>query len=276
MKKESSEKAIREAVRDRYSALAKSKERSCCGSQTVDISLLSGEGITRLAGYTDKQLESLPDEVKGISAGCGNPVAIANLRKGQAVLDLGSGGGIDVFLAAKKVGEKGIAIGVDATPEMIFRARESAMKMNIRNVEFRLGEIEHLPVADESIDVVISNCVINLSPDKDQVFRDVFRVLKPGGKLAISDIVTLGELPEKVVRDIASWTGCIAGALAEEEYLKKIRNAGFVDVEVMSKHVYTADEIKDVLSSCAIKMDGKILEQLASKVASAHIAAVKP
>ena len=181
-------------------------------------------------------------------AGCGNPTALADLKEGETVLDLGSGGGIDAFLAAKRVGVTGRVIGVDMTEEMIELANKNKKKMNAKNVEFRLGEIEDLPVEDGSVDVIMSNCVINLSPDKERVFREAYRVLKPGGRMMISDIVTKGELPADVRRDLELWAGCMAGALEESEYLQKIRNAGFREVEVVSKQ-----DFRGLISSVKVK-----------------------
>lgn len=209
----------------------------CCGSAEPAASSCCGDTspgevqITNIARlYAGADVSDLPSTVTGVAFGCGNPTAIAALRPGQVVLDLGSGGGIDCFLAARMVGESGKVYGVDMTPEMIALARTNAGKVGATNVEFRLGEIEHLPIADESIDVIISNCVINLSPDKDQVFREAFRVLKPGGHLQVSDIVWTQAVPEDVKGDMEKWAGCIAGALQESEYLDKIRAAGFVNV----------------------------------------------
>ncbi|MFQ6073443.1 MAG: arsenite methyltransferase, partial [Methanosarcinales archaeon] len=195
--------------------------------------------------------------------------------EGDVVLDLGSGGGIDVFLAAQKVGTNGLAIGVDATPEMIWRAREVAEKQGYKNVEFRLGEIEHLPVENESVDVIISNCVINLSPNKDQVFKEAYRVLKPNGKMVISDIVTLGELPEDIKNNLEQWSGCIAGAIGENEYLQKMKNAGFAKASVTQRHIFNAEEVKSMLGSCIIQADHKLIEKYASKVASSKFVAYK-
>ncbi len=188
--------------------------------------------------------------------GCGNPVALAALKEGDTVLDLGSGGGIDVFLAAKRVGHKGKVIGVDMTEEMIRRAKSAANKYGYTNVEFRLGEIENLPVEDDSVDVIISNCVINLSTDKEKVFREAYRVLKPGGKVMISDIVTEGELPEKVKKSFDAWAECIAGALEKNEYLGAIRKAGFKKVKVVSESSYDIDiseELKGKITSVKVE-----------------------
>ncbi|WP_322796961.1 arsenite methyltransferase [Tepidiforma sp.] len=202
---------------------------SCCGEAAP---AADDPVITRIAElYRDAAIEDLPSTVTDVAFGCGNPTAIAALEPGQVVLDLGSGGGIDCFLAAKMVGPSGRVYGVDMTPEMVRLARANAEKIGAANVEFRLGEIEHLPIPDESIDVVISNCVINLSPDKAQVFREAFRVLKPGGRLQVSDIVWTRPVPDEVRSDMEKWAGCIAGALLESEYLDHIRAAGFVDVQ---------------------------------------------
>ncbi|MBI5166794.1 MAG: arsenite methyltransferase [candidate division NC10 bacterium] len=186
-------------------------------------------------GYTTEEIEMVPEGAIATGAGCGNPTALADLREGEVVLDLGSGGGIDVLLAARKVGPKGRVIGIDMTEEMIQRARENAKAMGLDNVEFRIGEIENLPVENESIDVVISNCVINLSPDKGRVFQEAFRVLRPGGRVVVSDIVSKGKLPEEARKDMDAWARCIAGALEDREYLEKIRKAGFQSLQVVSK-----------------------------------------
>jgi SAM-dependent methyltransferase len=201
-------------------------ETSCCGDTTPDEVQLTN--IAKL--YADADTADLPSTVTDVAFGCGNPTAIAALKPGQVVLDLGSGGGIDCFLAAKMVGETGKVFGVDMTPEMIALARKNAARVGATNVEFRLGEIERLPIDESSVDVIISNCVINLSPDKDQVFREAFRVLKPGGRLQVSDIVWTRPVPEDVKGDMEKWAGCIAGALLESDYLAKIRAAGFEDV----------------------------------------------
>jgi arsenite methyltransferase len=199
---------------------------SCCGTEDVTEAQITS--IARL--YADTDVSDLPSTVTDVAFGCGNPTAIAALRPGETVLDLGSGGGIDCFLAAKMVGPTGRAIGVDMTPEMIALARKNAEKVGATNVEFRFGKVEGLPVDDASVDVIISNCVINLSPDKDQVFREAFRVLRPGGRLQVSDIVWKAEVPASVKDDMEKWAGCIAGALVESDYLAKIAAAGFADV----------------------------------------------
>jgi len=191
-------------------------------------------------GYSEEDLKDVP-QASSMGLGCGNPIAHASLEKGETVLDLGSGGGIDVFLAAKKVGAEGRVIGVDMTEEMIKKATETAIKHGYENVEFRLGEIENLPLEDDSVDVIISNCVINLSPDKEKVFKEAYRVLKPKGRIMISDLVTEGELPDKVKRSFDAWAGCIAGALEKNQYLDTIRKAGFKDINIVSQSMYNID-----------------------------------
>ncbi len=225
-------KKIKQHVKKHYAELAKGT--SCCDVSTC-CGPSSRTSYAKMIGYSDEELKGLPDSVERTVAGCGNPTALADLGEGEVVLDLGSGGGIDAFLAAKKVGPKGKVIGVDMTEEMIQLAKENAEKMRAENVEFRLGEIENLPAEDEMVDVIISNCVINLSPDKDKVFTEAFRVLKPGGRMLISDIVTQGELPNEIRENLEMWAACVAGALDEKEYLQKIRNAGFKKVEVVAK-----------------------------------------
>jgi len=224
------EKKIKEVVKRRYAQIAKQDQQSCCPSCACGVSPLSqAEAI----GYLREDLEHIPEEaVMGL--GCSNPTTIADLKAGEVVLDLGSGAGVDVFLAANKVGSAGRVIGVDMTEEMIDKAEGIARTHGYHNVEFRLGEIEKLPVEDKSVDVIISNCVINLSPDKSKVFHEAYRALKPGGKLTVSDIVSEGALPDEIKNDPEAWAGCIAGALEQQEYLKKIKKAGFGDVQVVS------------------------------------------
>jgi len=223
---------IKQHVKKHYAKVAKGS--TCCGVPTCCDP--SSTSFARMIGYSDEELKGLPDSVMKTVSGCGNPTALADLKEGETVLDLGSGGGIDAFLAAKKVGPNGRVIGVDMTEEMIKLAKENAERMEVGNVEFRLGEIENLPIEDEMVNVVISNCVINLSPDKDKVFSEAFRVLKPGGRILISDIVTHGELPREVRENLEMWAACVAGALDEKDYLQKIRNTGFEKVEVVAKN----------------------------------------
>lgn len=270
---------IKKAVRDRYGYIA-SKAGTCClpsagccgGGNAV-------ENISLGVGYRPEDLQAVP-EGANLGLGCGNPVALASLRAGDTVVDLGAGAGFDCFLAAKEVGETGRVIGVDMTPEMLDKARENARKGGYQNVEFRLGEIENLPVADNAADMIISNCVINLSPDKGQVFREAFRVLKPGGRLMVSDIVLLKELPEALHESVAAYTGCVAGALRKEDYLQKIAAAGFGDVRIISESLFPLDEIikhpaaqEAIGDSDTLKV---MAERLATSVASIKVAAVKP
>ncbi len=221
---------IRKAVRDKYAGVVTNRT-SCCGPSSSCCGSTVGAGASAALGYSAEDLKNIPDDAD-LGLGCGNPVALASLAEGETVIDLGSGAGIDCFLAAKKVGGRGRVIGVDMTPEMIERSRENARKSGFGNVEFRLGEIENLPVADGTADSVISNCVINLSPDKERVFREVYRVLKTGGRLMVSDIVLEKPLPEEIARSVAAYTGCIAGASLKEEYLGMIAAAGFDAVHI--------------------------------------------
>jgi len=231
------EEEIRKVVREGYAEIAK-KESPCCGSAnsccgSTDLA----QTISKAIGYADEEITSVP-EGANLGLGCGNPIALASLAEGETVLDLGSGAGFDCFLAANKVGKIGKVIGVDMTPEMIERARENARKGNYGNVEFRLGEIENIPVADNSVDVVISNCVINLSPDKKKVFREAFRGLKSGGRLMVSDIVLLKELPDFIKNSIVAYVGCVSGAIMKDEYIEAIREAGFNEVKIIDETVF--------------------------------------
>ena len=225
---------IKKFVRERYADIARRQSASCCPPRSSEASSCCSPSAQETSFaqslYSKEELDALSADIT--SLGCGNPVAVADLRPGEVVLDLGSGGGLDCFLAAQQVGPQGRVIGLDMTPEMIRLARANANKLSLENVEFRLGEMEHMPIESDSVDVVISNCVINLSPDKDAVFREIFRVLKPGGRLCISDIVTHGELPAKVRQSLEQWAGCVAGALEEKVYLDNIRAVGFVGLEV--------------------------------------------
>ena len=233
--------SIKENVKERYTKVAQRAQTasmaSCCtpSASACCYGPVSATDYAEKIGYSLDELGDLPNAASLASAGCGNPTALAGLKEGEVVLDLGSGGGIDVFIAAKKVGPKGKAIGVDMTDEMLELARRNAEEVGIENVEFRKGDIEDLPVEDESVDVIISNCVINLAPDKDKVFTEAFRVLKPGGRMLVSDIVTKGGLPEEIKNDPDAWAACISGALDEDVYVGKIRDAGFEKVSVVSK-----------------------------------------
>ncbi len=259
---------IKSFVRERYASLARERSQSCCTPQAAASPSCCGTGAASrlmLKGYTSEELENLPGEVSDFSLGCGNPTAIAELSEGEVVLDLGSGGGLDCFLAAQRVGAGGRVIGLDMTPEMIQLARENAQKLGASNVEFRLGEMEHMPVKDNSVDVIISNCVINLSPDKDAVFEESYRVLKPGGRLCVSDIVLLGELTPEIKKDIGNWASCIAGALLQGEYLDKIRAAGFKKVEVVNSTEWASS-----------RRPQEAQKALMGKLASIEVKAFKP
>ena len=225
---------IKENVRERYSALATRTQEaaSCCSTSCCG----GPSGLyAKTVGYDAEELQDIPEGAVESCAACGNPTAIAGLREGETVLDLGSGGGLDALLASKRVGSTGKVIGVDMTPEMIELATRNVEETGVDNIEFRKGEIENLPVDDGVVDVIISNCVINLSPDKDKVFSEAYRVLKPSGRITVSDIVTDGQLPEEIRNDPDKWAECVAGALDQEEYLEKIRNAGFKDVKILSR-----------------------------------------
>ena len=232
------EDKVKSAVKSKYSQIATQSNASCCSCGDCGTSpLLQAEAV----GYQKAELERIPEQA-AIGVGCGNPTAIAELKAGETVLDLGSGAGIDVFLAANKVGPTGKVIGVDMTPEMISRANDIASSSGYKNVEFRLGEIENLPVDDNSTDIVISNCVINLCADKSRVFHETYRVLKPGGRLTISDIVAEQALSEEMRQNPDAWASCISGALEQEEYLNKIREAGFADLKITpNKEFYVED-----------------------------------
>jgi SAM-dependent methyltransferase len=227
-------KEIKGHVRDRYAGVAR-EGTACCGPAESSCGCKGGSGdISRAIGYSEEEIGMVP-EGANLGLGCGNPTALASLKEGETVLDLGSGAGFDCFLAAEKVGPRGRVIGVDMTPEMIERARTNAEKGSYGNVEFRLGEIEQIPAADGSVDIILSNCVINLSPDKPAVFREAFRVLRPGGRIMVSDIVLLEELPDYITASADSWSACVAGASLREEYLKAMEEAGFTDVEVLGE-----------------------------------------
>ena len=237
MKKDETKKIVREG----YAKVATQKSsccgpvNSCCG--TAD----AAQDISKKIGYTDEELKAVP-EGANLGLGCGNPTALASLKKGEVVLDLGSGPGLDCFLAADKVGKDGKVIGIDMTPEMLEKARTNAAKGNYSNVEFRLGEIENLPVADNSVDVVISNCVINLSPDKESVFKETFRVLKPGGRIMVSDVVLSKELPDFIKDSVDAYVGCISGAIPKDNYLKTVSDVGFKEVSIVSETSIPVDE----------------------------------
>ncbi len=269
---------IKEKVRERYARVALERT-SCCGPQSSCRNRASLQDKSQLLGYSEEELSQVP-EGANLGLGCGNPVALASLKEGQTVMDLGSGAGFDCFLAARKVGERGKVIGVDMTPEMVQKARENAKAGGFQNVEFRLGEIEHLPAPDNSVDVIISNCVINLAPDKAQVFREAYRVLKPGGRLMVSDIVLVGELPEFVRSSVAAYVGCVAGAMQKEDYLKAMEKAGFQDVKVVEQTGFSLDYLSHDPTVAAVaeslgQRAGEELAQAATAVASVRVQALK-
>ena len=257
---------IRKAVREGYAKVA-IQNSSCCGPASPCCGSTQ-DNTSKVMGYTEEQLAALP-EGADLGLGCGNPTALASLKEGEVVLDLGSGAGIDCFLAAAAVGEKGKVIGVDMTPPMLERARANATKAEADNVEFRLGEIEHLPVADNTVDVIISNCVINLSPDKAQVFKEAYRVLKPGGRIMVSDIVLTKALPDEVRGSIEAYVSCVAGAINKDDYLSKIESAGFTDVEI------AGEQSARGMWSSITDMD-KSTEDIINSILSIKVSATKP
>ena len=274
-----SDKKIKGIVQQRYSQIAREKT-SCCGSAEPccgpsDMT----ENIGKAIGYSEQDLRSVPENAN-LGLGCGNPVALASLHAGETVLDLGAGAGFDCFLATRRVGKNGKVIGVDMTPEMLEKARENAKKGAYENVEFKLGEIENLPIESESVDVIISNCVINLSPDKKKAFKEAFRVLKPGGRLMISDLVLLKNLPEFIKKSVQAYTGCIAGAMRKEEYMKLIEDAGFRQIDVQGEEFFSLGlETEDVMAKAsAEEMEIPIerLRDIARSVVSIKVGAIKP
>ncbi len=278
------EENIKKAVRESYGKIASSSGDSCCsgpvtspccGGQTTDLA----KEISSNMGYSKEDLDKVP-EGSNLGLGCGNPIALASLAKGEVVLDLGSGAGFDCFLAAEKVGPEGMVIGVDMTHEMLEKARENARKGNYANVEFRLGEIENLPVADKTIDIIISNCVINLAPDKDRVFSEAFRVLKPGGRIMVSDIVLTKELPDFIQKNIAAYVSCISGAIIKDNYLNAIRKAGFTDVKIMDAVNFPLNYIISDDTAAIVKNDLSLSENqakdLTDSVLSIKVYALKP
>jgi arsenite methyltransferase len=264
-------------VKERYGRVAEQSGSCCCSSSCCGTA--KPEEIGRKIGYSEEELASAPTGAN-LGLGCGNPIALASIRVGEVVLDLGSGAGFDCFLASKKVGPKGKVIGVDMTEEMVARARANASKGGYKNVEFRLGEIEKLPVEDGSVDLVISNCVINLVPDKMAAFKEAHRVLKPGGRLMVSDIVLLGELPEFIRESVEAYVGCVAGAAMKGDYLDSIRSAGFEDVRVIDESEFSLDCVTSDPTGRAI-LDGlnlsdEKLKEVERSIASVKVSAVKP
>jgi len=271
---------IKKIVRERYANTAKTSD-GCCGSSTSTCCSGSNlaDDVSKKTGYSEEDLKSVP-EGANLGLGCGNPVALASLKLGETVIDLGSGPGFDCFLAANKVGPTGKVIGIDMTPEMLDKARQNASKGNYSNVEFRLGEIENLPVADNTADVIISNCVINLSPQKDRVFKEAFRILKPGGRLMVSDIVLLKELPPGIKESVAAYSHCIAGASQKADYINYISNAGFQDIKIVGEITIPEDFgledplIQDLIDKAQITKAE--LDQVKKSIVSVKVHSVKP
>jgi len=267
------EEKVRKMVRKGYGKIAKAQQSDCgcgCGSVT---------NVSEQIGYSKEELASVP-EGADLNLGCGNPVALASLKKGETVVDLGSGGGLDCFLAAKKVGESGKVIGVDMTPEMLDKARTNLGKSKHKNVEFRLGEIENLPIADNTANVIISNCVINLSPNKQQVFSEAFRVLKPNGRLMISDMVLLKEIPDAIKKNVEAYIGCIAGAEQKTAYIGKIKEAGFKDVQIVQETTLPFEVLVSDATAQQVMKKLNITEEKAKEifgaVVSIKVSATKP
>lgn len=266
---------LKEKVREKYGEAAlrvKTGGSAFCGSAPSGLGCV--DAITSNL-YDSSQTSAIPEEATRASLGCGNPTALAKLNPGETVLDLGSGGGIDVLLSARRVGPTGKAYGLDMTDEMLALARENQCKAGVENVEFLKGEIEHIPLPDNSVDVVISNCVINLSADKDGVLREAFRVLKPGGRFAVSDVVTHGDVPSDVRQNMLLWVGCIAGALDEYEYVAKLASAGFGGIDIEATRVYDIEDARAFLTGQGLDVDA-IAPQVEGKFMSAFIRATKP
>jgi arsenite methyltransferase len=266
---------LKQVVKEKYGQAAlrvTSGDGSCCGATAARG--MRCDPITANL-YDPSQAEQIPEEALLASLGCGNPTALAHLNPGEIVLDLGSGGGIDVLLSAKGVGPKGKAYGLDMTVEMLALANENKRKAGVENVEFLKGEIEHIPLPDNSVDVIISNCVINLSADKDSVFREALRVLKPGGRFAVSDVVTRGKMLAEIRQSVLLWVGCVAGALEENEYRAKLASAGFEKIEIDPTRIYRIDDTREFLSAQNIDVDA-IASQVDGRFMSAFVRAIKP
>jgi arsenite methyltransferase len=268
---------IREIVKEKYGEAAKratSGERSsCCGTSPASSNCGCDPITSNL--YAEAESSTIPEAALRASLGCGNPTALAQLQPGEVVLDLGSGGGIDVLLSARRVGPSGKAYGLDMTDEMLALAEENKLKSGLTNVEFLRGEIENIPLPENSVDVILSNCVINLSADKDRVLREAFRVLKPGGRFAVSDVVVRGEVPAEIRRSMELWVGCVAGALRDVEYQQKLSAAGFESVEIEPTRIYKVEDAKEFLKSTGIDVESTAA-QVEGKFASAFIRARKP
>ncbi len=267
---------VRQAVQEKYGEAARrvaaGEASSCCGA-----SACCGAEIDPITKdlYEESQKSLLPDAAVKASLGCGNPTALAELKPGETVLDLGSGGGIDVLLSARRVGPTGKAYGLDMTDDMLALARENQRKAGVENVEFLKGEIENIPLPDCSVDVIISNCVINLSADKDRVLREAFRVLKPGGRLAVSDVVVRGDVPDNIRKSMLLWVGCIAGALRDEDYITKLTTAGFESIDIEPTRVYNIEDARAFLNTEGVDVDA-IAKQVEGKFISAFVRATKP
>jgi ubiquinone/menaquinone biosynthesis C-methylase UbiE len=272
------QKAIKAIVKQGYGKIAKQGSSCCVPANSCCGATDRAQDISQKIGYSEEELKAVP-EGANLGLGCGNPVALASLREGETVVDLGSGAGFDCFLAANIVGKSGRVIGVDMTPEMIEKAKENAKNGNYKNVEFRLGEIEKLPVADNSADLVMSNCVINLSPDKGKVFKEAFRVLKPGGRLMISDIVLLRELPKVIKESIEAYIGCLSGAMMKAEYLQKIEAVNFQDIKVVDETHFPVEFMANDPTAKAIidklNLPSEKVKEIANSVASVKVHAIK-
>jgi arsenite methyltransferase len=270
------EQSLKDEIRIRYGQAALQAQthqrRSCCGTGTV----LTDGKLDPITGnlYGDNETGALPEEALLASLGCGNPTALAEITPGETVLDLGSGGGIDVLLSAQRVGPTGKVYGLDMTDEMLELARANQVKAGVRNVEFLKGEIENIPLPDNSVDLIISNCVINLSTDKDRVLAEAFRVLKPGGRVAVSDIIIRGDMPDQIKRSLELWAGCVAGALEESDYRAKLERVGFEQVSIEPTRVYSAADARDLFEGTAIDLD--MIAPLDGKFMSGFVRATKP
>jgi SAM-dependent methyltransferase len=265
---------LKEVVKEKYGQAAlraKTTGSTCCGAAP---GASCSDPITSDL-YSESESGLVPDTALSASLGCGNPTALAELRPGETVLDLGSGGGIDVLLSARRVGPEGKAYGLDMTDEMLALAEENKAKSGLTNVEFLRGEIENIPLPDNSVDVIISNCVVNLSGDKDRVLKEAFRVLKPGGRLAISDVVTRGDIPAEIRRSVELWVGCIAGALSEDEFRQKLQKACFTDVEIEPTRIYQVEDAREFLTGQGFDVDA-LAPQVDGKFMSAFVRATKP
>jgi len=272
------EAEIKEVVRERYGEIARSVGKtvsSCCSGSSACYDGERGSEAISANLYADHEKAGLPEAAVLASLGCGNPTALAELEEGEIVLDLGSGGGIDVLLSARRVGPSGKAFGLDTTDDMLALARENQRKAGATNVEFLKGEIEHVPLPDNSVDVIISNCVINLSADKDRALSEAFRVLKPGGRFAVSDVVTRGPIPARIRRDVLLWAGCVAGALDENDYRARLALAGFEAIGIEPTRVYDIEDAREFLTGAGVDVDG-IAPEVEGKFMSAFVRATKP